>query len=564
MLSVALNPGFVPIIAALLVLASPREARAPIMAGAAIIALWLVLDYEFGAPAAMAQMGLPVVLLNLDALNRIFGIGLSIALVAIALHSSARRNRYEDAAILLLAGGAASALFVGDLVSFVASASLAGLAAAWVVLASSVPGANRSGVRLLVWQGLEGLLFLIGVALHLTSGAASSIFARMDVRQLGDACIFAALLIRTAAPLAHVWFKDVVSHASPTGAAALTAFTSMLGVYALARLFPAEPLLIPIGAAMIMLGAFYAAAEDDLRRAGAYGMIAQTGVCVSLIGIGSPLAISAAEGHAFASILAFVALQLTFGAVFERMGDVRLSKLAGVARAMPITVTLSLAAGLAVAAAPGFALHATQTVAVSAAAIWELRWLWLLIGAAPGAMFVALVLSPALAMHRPANKRAVFAEAPFGMLLGAGLAVFFCLAVGVAPRWLYSLLPTEIAFDPFASDAVGERLQLLGAAGLMLLALRALRATPELERRDVLDVDSLYRGPVAEGARWAGVLLLRIYGAAQYGFEHAMAALQKRIERNIASFDQPYARFAPGAAQALAVTILMLLLWFIR
>ncbi len=564
MLSVALNPGFVPMLAALLALASPRGARAPVMAGAAITALWLVLDYEFGAPAAMAQMGLPVVLLSLDALNRIFGIGLSIALVAIALHSSARRNRYEDAAILLLAGGSVSALFVGDLVSFVASAALAGLASAWVVLASSVPGANRSGVRLLVWQGLEGLLFLVGVALHLTSGAASSIFARMDVRQLGDACIFAALLIRSAAPFAHVWFKDVVAHASPTGAAALTAFTSMLGVYALARLFPAEPLLIPIGAAMIVLGAFYTAAEDDLRRAGAYAMIAQTGVCLTLIGIGSPLAISAAEGHAFAAILAFVALQLSFGAIHERIGDVRLSQLAGVAGSMPVSTALAVASALAVSAAPGFAMHATQTAVLSSAAVWDFRWVWLLIGALPGVMFAALAVRPYLAMRRPPPKRAAFAEAPFSMLLGAGLAVFFCIAVGVAPHWLYSLLPTEAAFDPFALDALSERLQVLGAAGTGVLALRVLKLAPEHGRRDVLDIDSFYRGPVAASARWAGVLLLRIYGAAQAGFEHALRALQARIERGVASMDQPYRAFGPGAAQALGICLVLWMLWLIR
>jgi hypothetical protein len=155
MLAIALNPGFVCILAALFVLGAPRPARAPIMAGAAIAALWLMLDRDFGAAAAAAQMGLPVVLFDLDALNRIFGIAMLIALIAIAICSGARRNRSEDAAILLMAGGAVSALFVGDLVSFVASVSLAGLASAWLVFSSPVVGAARSGVRLLMWQGIE-------------------------------------------------------------------------------------------------------------------------------------------------------------------------------------------------------------------------------------------------------------------------------------------------------------------------------------------------------------------------------------------------------------------------
>src|SRR6185295_3967699 len=204
--------------------------------------------------------------------NRIFGVAMLISTVLIALYSGSRRNRFEDGAFLLLAGSAVSALFVGDLVSFVAAAELAALAMAGVVFASSAQGAGASGVRLLIWFGLEGLLFLVGAALHLSAGADSSVFTRLDVRQIGDAFIFAALLIRVGAPLAHVWFKDAVQHASPVGAPALTAFSTTLGVYALARLFPAEPILIPIGVAMIAIGLLYVVAENDLRAAGAAGM----------------------------------------------------------------------------------------------------------------------------------------------------------------------------------------------------------------------------------------------------------------------------------------------------
>ncbi|PZO48126.1 MAG: hypothetical protein DCF16_16785, partial [Alphaproteobacteria bacterium] len=181
--AITLNPGFVCILAALLTLAAPRVARAPIMAASAVAALFLMLDRDFGAAAAAAQMGVPVVLLDLDALNRIFGIAMLIAL-------SARRSRAEDTAILLMAGGAVSALFVGDLISFVGAAALAGLASAWLVFASPLPRSAQSGVRLLIWQGLEGLLFLVGVAFHLSAGAASSIFTQLDATSIGGGFIF--------------------------------------------------------------------------------------------------------------------------------------------------------------------------------------------------------------------------------------------------------------------------------------------------------------------------------------------------------------------------------------
>jgi multicomponent Na+:H+ antiporter subunit D len=565
MLTLTLNPGFVPIIVGLLVLAAPRSARGPMMAGAALLALWLLLAGEFGAAAAMAQMGLPVVLLSLDALNRIFGIGMLIALIALALYSSGRRNRYEDAAILMLAGGAISALFVGDLISFVAAAALAGLAAAWTVFASPLAGANRAGVRLLIWHGLEGLLFLVGVALHITAQAGNAELTRMDARAFGGGCIFAALMIRVGAPMAHVWLKDAVSHASAAGGGALSSFTTLLGVYALARLFPAEPLLTPIGASMIAIGAFYAAADDDLRRAGAYAMMAQTGVCLALIGLGSPLALAAAEGHAFAVLLAFAGLQMAFGALIERTGSARLSQLTGVARVMPVTTILMLGAGLAVAASPGFALYATQVVALDATALWELRMLWAFITALPSVLFISLALRPALAAHRPARKVNPRNEAPFVMLLGSGLAIFLCVSVGLAPRWLYDLMPAELAFQPFALDRLAPQLELLGTAGIAFLALSLGGASQKQAAERLLDIDALYRGPIAAAARWTGVIALRMYGAWQDATARASNAIAARLGRWASACDRPFAgpALANVAQFATIAAVLMIILLFI-
>lgn len=564
MLALTLNPGFVPMIAALIVLAAPRGLSAPAIAGSALLALWLLLDYKFGAAAAMAQMGLPVVLLDLDALNRSFGIALLIALIVIGMYSGARRNRFEDAAILLLAGGAVSALFLGDLVSFVAAAALAGLAAAWVVFASPVEGANRAGVRLLMWHGLEGLLFLVGVAFHLSAGVQSAVIGRLDLATFGGAFIFAALMIRVGAPLAHVWLKDAVSHASPVGAAALSAFSGVLGVYALARFFPGVPLLIPIGALMIVLGAFFASAEDDLRRAAAYGLTAQTGVSVALIGVGSPLALAGAEGNAFAAIFAFMTLQMALGNAHQHLGHARVSGFEGLARAMPITVVLVFVGGLAVASAPGLALFAAHTVALEATAQWDLRALWALIAAGSAVLFVGLTLRPIVAAYRtgPAKARGPIArvsEAPFSMLLGTVLAAFFCLAIGLAPRWLYDLMPTELSFQPYAPDRLAQQFEVLGASGVIYFILRAARAPKEQPVR-LLDIDALYRGPLAGAGRWLGVVMLRVYGAGRDAIGGLSARVGAKIGALIGSFDRPYGGRGASLAHWLTVSFVLALM----
>ncbi|GAM98838.1 monovalent cation/proton antiporter subunit [alpha proteobacterium U9-1i] len=564
MFEVTLNPGFVLIIGALVVLATPTGARPPIMALAGFAALWLLLEQDFGASAAVAQMGLSVVPLTLDPLNQVFGIAFCATSIALALYSSARRNRYEDAAILLLSGSCLTALFVGDLVSFIAACALAGLASAWVVFASPIEGAAKAGARLLIWQGLEGLLFLSGAAFHLSSGAQNSITMRLSVENIGGAFIFLALMIRVGAPLAHVWVKDAIGHASSAGAAAISAFSSVLGVYALARMFGAEPLLVPIGATMLVLGAFYASAEDDIRRAGAYGLLAQSGLCVALVGIGSPLALAGAVAHAFTIIIAFALLQMALGGVVERIGSARASALRGVAGAMPITGMLMFVGGAAAASAPGFATYASLAVALEAAAQWETRLIWGLAVIVSAVLFVALALRPALAAYLPASTRSGFREAPFGMVLASTLATFLCVAVGLRPSWLYRLMPTELGFEPFSLDRLAPQLEALGAAGVAYLAFRAFRLSPKDRAVTLMDVDSLYRGPVAGGGRWLGVVLLRLYGAWRDALRAGWREAGRRAASWAAAWDRPYRRRWTSAVQLAAICALLVIIVLAR
>lgn len=552
MLALTLNPGFVPILAGLLTLVTPARFRAALMGGSALFALWLLLDYEFGAASAMAQMGLPVVFLDLDELNRIFGIALLIALAVVSIYTRGRKHVAEDAAILIMAGAAVTALFVGDLVSFVAASALSALGAAWIVFASPLEGARETGVRLLMWNGLEGLLFLIGVALRLSAGAQGSVLAHLDAEGIAGGFILAAILIRLGAPLAHVWQKDAIAHASPAGGAALSVFTTILGVYGLARFFPAEALLVPIGMAMIVIGGFYAAAEQDLRRAAAAAMTAQWGVCVALLGVGAPVAVAAAEAAAFAAVISFLGMQMALGNVQERLGATTLTAYRGAAGVMPIGVTLTFFGGLAVAGAPGFIAYATQTLTLEATATWELRGLWALISAMSAVSFVTLGVRPLLVANHAAEIRP--APTQFTYMLGALVALFICLAVGLAPGWLFGLLPGQVSFAPFELALMAHQLQTLGAAGLIYVVLGLTIGAERLPPR-VLDIDALYTGPLAGAGNWLGIVALRIQGAAEALAGRLLRAGERAGAQTVAAFDRPYAPWL-GAAGAWAVIVL--------
>ena len=97
--------------------------------------------------------------------------------------------------------------------------------------------------------------------------------------------------IKCAFPFAHNWLTDSYPEATVTGTVFLSAFTTKVAVYALARGFPGAEILIYIGAAMTCFPIFFAVIENDLRRVLAYSLINQVGFMVVGIGIGTALAI---------------------------------------------------------------------------------------------------------------------------------------------------------------------------------------------------------------------------------------------------------------------------------
>jgi len=565
MLAITLNPGFVLIFSALILFVTPGQFRLPVIVASCAMALFLLLDRNFGAAGAVAQFGLPVVLLNLDALNQVFGIAFIVAALLIAIYASVRRHAFEDSAILLLAGGAVSALFVGDMISFVAAAELAGLAAVWTVFASPLRHSSESGARLMIWCGLEGLLFLIGVAFHLSAGGANTLSTHLELMAPGGGFIFAALLIRAGAPGAHVWLKDSLSHASPAGSAAVAVFSPMLGIYGLARLFPETPLLLPIGEAMMVLGAVLAVGEDDMRRASAYALTAQIGLCLALLGVPSPLAQADVSAHAFATIFAFVLLLMAQGMVLMRTGEARLSLAFGLGRRVPATATFLLFAGLTVVGAPLLAPYASLTLALEASDKWETRWLWVLTQGVAAALAAPLLFRLWATVFRRTDAPSTATEAPFIMLLGAGLAAFFCLAIGLAPGWLYHLTPaTTLDFSPYVASRVAAQLELLGCAGAGFCLVALLRLTPTERGVRQLDFDALYRGPLVDAGRWVGALTLRVFNGWQALWRGVWARAGALFERWTAACDQPYVVRYASVAQFAAIAALLAIILFAR
>lgn len=554
MTAITLNPGFALLLGALLALTAPQGWRGAIALAASFGALALAFTPSFGEHAAFAQIGLRVVPLRLDALSQTFGVLFALVSIMLALHGADARVRAETGALLVLAGGALSAVYAGDFLSFVAAAELSTLAAVALLLLREDWAAQETGMRLLGWQALSSILFLSGAAFSIgMTGAAE--FARLSPATPGGAFILLALGVKAGFPIAHVWLKEALPRASAAGGAAIAAFTTMLGVYGLARGYGGEPVLVVIGLAMAILPAIYAMAEDDLRRALAYGLVAQTGVMVAAIGIGSPLAMAAAAAHAFATTLAFVVLAMALGAVKDRTGTARASELGGLARAMPATAALASVAALSIAGAPFTAGFASLALVFDAMAQAQrpLAYYALIAAVGAGVAHTAVKL-PYAAFFAPPRQRppapALFGAAQLAMLFAAVLIV----GLGAAPSWLYAFLPPDpIRFSPYDWGRFMTHLQLGIFAALAVAAARLAKLYPVERPGDLRDLDRLIHGPLWKLVQRGAGALAALHVVWRAGEARTADVATRFASRWTALSDRPTRRLAADVVWVLAV-----------
>jgi len=273
----------------------------------------------------------------------------------------------------------------------------------------------------------------------------------------------------------------------------LSAFTTKLAVYALARGFAGTHILVYIGAAMTVFPIFFAVIENDLRRVLAYSLNNQLGFMVVGVGIGTELALNGTAAHAFAHIIYKGLLFMAMGAVLHRAGTIKASELGGLYKSMPLTTAFCIVGSVSICAFPLFSGFVSKSLILSAAAQSHLLLIYfVLVFASAGVMDHSGIKIPFFAFF--AHDSGIRCrEAPRNMLLAMGMAAALCIGIGVFPGPLYELLPYQVEYQAYTTTHVVTQLQLLlGAALAFGLMFRKKIYPPELPRLN-LDTDWIYR-----------------------------------------------------------------------
>ena len=477
---------------------------------------------------------------RVDRLSRIFGTIFHIAALISVIYALRVRDTLQNLSGLTYAGAAIGAVFAGDLITLFVYWELTALTSVFLIWARRSNRSSRVGMRYLVIQVLSGVLLLAGTLFHYAdTGSLAFDLLSLD-GSLGHWLIFLAFGIKAAFPMLHSWLEDAYPEATITGTVWMSAFTTKMAIYALARGFAGTEMLIPIGAAMTAFPIFYAVIENDLRRVLAYSLNNQLGYMVVGVGVGTELAINGAAAHAFAHILYKGLLFMTMGAVLLRAGTVNGSDLGGLWRKMPWTTTFCVIGAMAISAFPLFSGFVTKSMILTAAADEGHTWTFLiLLFASAGVFHHSGIKIPYFAFFAHDSKLLpkITGEAPRNMLVAMAIAAFLCIAVGVFPAPLYAMLPYDVGdYSAYDLTHVVTQMQLLLGSAAAFVFLQKMGWYPAELRSTVLDVDWVYRKLLPKG-------LKATYNAIDQGAEKTKDAVGRAVLAGVNRFGQ---MFRPG------------------
>ncbi len=530
---------------------------------------WLVLIPVAGALNAMGiqegytldyqLLGYSLTLVRADRLSILFGhlfhLGAFIAIVYSLHLKKGDHATVQHTSAVVYAGSALGAVFAGDFITLFVFWELLAISSVFLIWTRHTPRAVSAGMRYLLVHVVSGVTLLAGAMVY-AHETGSLEFGQMGLEGLAGWLVFLAFGVKAAFPLAHSWLIDAYPEGTPTGTVFLCAFTTKVAVYALARGFAGEEVLIYIGVVMACFPIFYAVIENDLRRTLGYSMINQIGFMVCGIGVGTTLAINGAVSHAFNDVLFKGLLFMAMGAVMYMTGKTKASELGGLYKTMPWTATLCIIGALSISAVPFFNAFVSKSMIMSALLEEHYNWIWpVMLFASAGVVEHAGIKIPYFAFF--AHDSGIRTrEPPRNMLVAMGIGAAACLAIGIWPDLLYGLLPYEVDYEPYTYTHILTQLQLLCFAIGAVAAFHLWKIYPAEIRSVNLDADWLYRRAAVRVARFTGGAVAAVDAA----FRGAVVAAVNKGLRGAFRAHGPrgiLARTWPAGSMVLWVSIIL-------
>ena len=484
-------PGLVMFLGAFLVPFFPHIYRQLYMLFLVFLSASALFSAE-GSHLIIQLQDIEFILHHSDNLSFPFAIVFHIAAFLVIIYGSHIKDWKEQLAILSYSGAAIAALHAGDLFTLFLWWEATAFTSVILIFCGKTYRAYKSAIRYIVIQVGSGILLLSG-AILLFQNSNQAIFQELDINSTAGLLVFIAFGIKAAFPFFNGWLQDSYPEASEVGTVALSAFTTKLAIYALARSFAGVEILIYIGALMTFFPIFFAVIENDLRRVLAFSLNNQLGFMVVAIGIGTELAINGAVAHAFAHIIYKGLLFMSMGAVLYRVGTCKASELGGLFKYMPITAVCSIVGAVSISAFPLFSGFVAKSLIMSSLGYEGLTFIYfMLLFASAGVLHHSGIKIPFFAFfaHDSGLKPK---EAPKNMIAAMLLSSLLCILIGIFPSQFYQILPYNTYYQPYDFSHVLSQLQLLMFAVFAFICLWHFKIYPPELNSTVLNSDWFYR-----------------------------------------------------------------------
>ncbi|KGM55086.1 monovalent cation/H+ antiporter subunit A [Lysobacter daejeonensis GH1-9] len=317
----------------------------------------------------------------------------------------------------------------------------------------------REGARMaLTITGAGGLALLGGVILIgqvVGSYELDAVLAASDAIRTHPhypailALVLAGIFTKSAQFPFHFWLPHAMSAPTPVSAYLHSATMVKAGVFLLARLHPVLAgtdlffyVVSTVGAATLLVGAWNAIFQHDLKGLLAYSTISHLGLITLLFGLSTPLAVVAGLFHILNHATFKASLFMAAGIIDHEAGTRDMRRLGNLRHFLPVTSALAITAALAMAGIPllnGFLskeMFFAQALEVQGHD--TMRVAMTLVAFLAGAFGVAYSLRFVHDTFFGSGPRAVAGdvhEPPRFMRIPVGVLVALCLAVGIVPAW---------------------------------------------------------------------------------------------------------------------------------
>ena len=251
-------PAFVPFfIGALIALVTKGKVRQAILLLTPVLSGLHLLTVPAGTLLSFNFLSFQLEVFEVDKLSLLFGYIFHIAAFICMLFALHVKDTLQQVSGLLYAGSAVGAVFAGDLLTLFVFWELLAVTSVFLIWARRTERAYLAGLRYLIIQVLSGVILLVGIIFYAHQHQSID-FEFIGLNDTASWLIFIAFGIKCAFPMLHNWVTDAYPEATPTGTVFLSAFTTKVAVYALARAYPGTELLVYIGVTMACFPIFFA------------------------------------------------------------------------------------------------------------------------------------------------------------------------------------------------------------------------------------------------------------------------------------------------------------------